>query len=269
MARFARKVALVTGASSGIGAAVARELARQGADLALVARRLDRLEALASEIRTSGRRALALYADVTRDGDLEEAAARTRDALGGIDLVVANAGFGVVGRFEDLTLDDYRRQLETNVFGVLRTVRATLADLKRSRGCLVIVGSVSGHVSLPGTSPYSMSKFALRAFAEALRHELRSAGVGVVLASPGLVKSELRKVDNRGVLHPAAKEHVPEWLVVPTEKCARVIVRAAARRRREVVITGHGKAAVFLQRHAPWLTAAMVGRGVTGRGEPK
>ncbi|HEX9820001.1 MAG TPA: SDR family NAD(P)-dependent oxidoreductase [Methylomirabilota bacterium] len=269
MGRFDRATVLITGASSGIGAALARAFAREGANLALVARRADRLRALAAELESAGQRALALAGDVTIDGDLERAAAAARAAYGRLDVVVANAGFGVVGPVERLALADYRRQFETNVFGVLRTVHATLADLKASRGRLVIIGSVAGHLATPGSSPYAMSKFAVRALAEALGHELAPAGVAVTLISPGLVASELRRVDNRGALHAELPEPMPGWLVVPAERAARTIVRAVARRRREVVVTGHGKVAVFLQRHAPWLVAAALRAfRVRSRAEP-
>jgi NAD(P)-dependent dehydrogenase (short-subunit alcohol dehydrogenase family) len=208
--------------------------------------------------------------DVTVDGDLERAAASARATFGRLDVVVANAGFGVVGPFERLTLDDYRRQFETNVFGVLRTVRATLDDLKASRGRLVVIGSVAGHVATPGSSPYSMSKFAVRALSQALGHELAPAGVSVTLVSPGFVESEIHRVDNTGVFHPEAPEPIPRWLSMPAERAARIIVRAAARRRREIVVTGHGKVAVFLQRHLPWLVSAGIrALGVRSRGEPK
>jgi short-subunit dehydrogenase len=256
--RFDGQVAFITGASSGIGAALAREFAGRGADLVLTARRLDRLEALAAEVRQAhGRRVLAVEADVTRDGPLEQAAARARQELGRIDVVIANAGFGVVGRVEDLGLDDYRRQFETNVFGVLRTIYATLPDVKRARGRIVIVGSVSGHVASPGGSPYAMSKFSIRALAMALGFEMAPAGVSVTLASPGFVVSEIHEVDNQGVRHVGVRHSVP-WLRMPTERAARLIVRAAARRRREIVITGHGKAAVLMQRHVPWALAGIV-----------
>lgn len=235
----------------------------------LLARRADRLAALATELERGGRRALALTADVTVDGDLEKAVAHARAALGRLDVVIANAGFGVVGPVERLTLDDYRRQFETNVYGVLRTVHATLADLKASHGRLVILGSVAGYVATPGSSPYSMSKFAVRALAEALGHELAPAGVAVTLVSPGYVDSEIRRVDNAGRFQTEAPEPVPGWLLVPTAKAARQIVRAIARRRREVVVTGHGKLAVFMQRHAPWLVARFVRAfGVKSRPEP-
>jgi short-subunit dehydrogenase len=253
MGAFDRRVAFITGASSGIGEALGRQFAREGADVALVARRADRLDALAAEIAGTGRRALALSADVTRDGDLERAAAETRSAFGRIDVVIANAGFGVNGNLERLTIDDYRRQFETNVFGVLRTVYATLPDLKASRGVLAMVGSVSGYLSIPGISAYSMSKFAVTALAEALSHELAAAGVSVLLVSPGFVESELRVVDNQGVFKAHRKDPIPNWLQVPADKAAAQIVRAAARREGETIVANHAKFAVFMKRHAPWL----------------
>ena len=260
----------ITGASSGIGAALAREYARRGADLPLVARRTDRLEALAQEIAARGRRALVVRADVTQDGELEAAVVRTREAFGRIDVVIANAGFGVVGPVEKLQVEDFRRQFETNVFGVLRTIYATLDDLKRTRGTLAILGSVSGHLATPGGSPYAMSKFAVRALAEALRHELRRTGVAVTLISPGLVESEIRLVDNQGKLRTEGRDTAPGWLRMGAEPAARKIVTAIERRRREAVITGHGKAVVFLQRHAPGLMNALVGlSGYRGREEPR
>jgi short-subunit dehydrogenase len=258
MEAFDGQVAFITGASSGIGAALARELARQGADVALCARRTDRLETLAWEIEATGRRAIPITGDVSQDGSIEQAAAKAREALGKIDIVVANAGFGVTGRFDQLTIDDYRRQFETNVFGVLRTLYATLDDLKRTRGRMVVIGSVNGHLSLPGGSAYAMSKFAVRALTETLDYELKAAGVSVTLVSPGFVESEIRRIDNKGELREDIEDKAPTWLRMPAEQAAKQIAHAIAHREREVVITFHGKAAVFLQRHVPWL----IGLGV-------
>ena len=235
----------------------------------LTARRVDRLQALAQELTAGGGRALALACDVTVDGDLERAVAAALDAFGRLDVVVANAGFGVVGPVQALTLDDYRRQLETNVFGVVRTAYATLAELKKTRGRFVIIGSVSGHIGVPGSSAYSMSKFAVRGFAASLGHELVPHGVAVTLISPGFVDSEIRRVDNQGRLKEASADPVPRWLRVATPVAARAIVRAVARRRREAVITGHGRITVFMQRHAPALVDWVVRRfGVRSRAEP-
>jgi NAD(P)-dependent dehydrogenase (short-subunit alcohol dehydrogenase family) len=163
----------------------------------------------------------------------------------------------------------FRRQFETNVFGVLRTASAALPALRSSRGTLVIVGSVSGHVPTAGASAYAMSKAAVHAFAASLRGEVLADGVGVVLVSPGFVESEIRRVDNQGVHHPDAREPVPSWLVVPATRAARAIVRAVASRRREVVVTGHGKVIVWLSRHLPSVLAFALERGAyRSRGEP-
>ncbi|MEW6337377.1 MAG: SDR family oxidoreductase [Acidobacteriota bacterium] len=269
MSALRGKAALVTGASSGIGEALALELARRGARVALAARRADRLEQLAGEIRARGGEALALAADVTRDGDLERAVASTVERFGRLDVAVANAGFGVAARLEKLTLDDYRRQLETNVFGVLRTVYAALPELKKTRGTLAVMGSVAGHVAGAGTSAYCMSKFAVRGLASSLRAELARDGVAVVLLSPGFVDSDIRRTDNAGVVHADAPDPMPRWLRMPADVAARAMARAIAARRREAVITGHGKVAVFLQRFSPGLVSWLSTKAMRGRPEPK
>lgn len=258
MGRLSGSVIFITGASAGIGAAVAREAARQGSDVVLTARRQERLETLAAEIESMGQRALVARCDVTRDGDLETAVAKAQEVFGHIDTVIANAGFGVVGPLGRLTMEDYRRQFETNVFGVLRTVMATRKELMARRGCLAIVGSVNGYVSFPGSSPYSMSKAAVHALAFALWHELRPHGVGVTLVAPGFVKSEIRQIDNRGLRHPHARDHIPSWLSGGTEKTACQILLAVRKRRRVAVITGHARFAVFLQRHFPGLSSLLL-----------
>ena len=223
-----------------------------------------------AELTAGGARAISVRCDVTVDGDPERAVAAARERFGALDVVVANAGFGVVGPVALLTLDHYRRQFETNVFGVLRTIYAALPDVRRRRGRIAIIGSVNGHIATPGSSPYAMSKFAVRALAEALGHELAKTGASVTLVSPGFVASEIRRVDNDGVLRAETPDPVPKLLIMSADRAARQIVRAIARRRREVVVTGHGKVAVFLHRHAPWLTSAAIRTfGVRSRGEPK
>ena len=239
--KFEGHVVLITGASSGIGAALARELAREGARLVLMARRRERLAAVALAVERYGR----------------------------LDVAIANAGFGVVGPLAKLGVEDYRRQFETNVFAAIETSRACLAELVKAQGRLVLIGSVAGYISTPNASPYAMSKFAIRAFAEALRPELAPQGVAVTLISPGFVTSEIRQVDNRGGWHPKAKDALPTWLPMPAEHAARKIVSAIHRRRREAIITTHGKVLVWLSRFAPWALRLAMRRGVRGRPEPK
>jgi NAD(P)-dependent dehydrogenase (short-subunit alcohol dehydrogenase family) len=267
--RFAGKVAFVTGASAGIGRALALEFAREGADVAIAARRGDLLEKLARDIEGLGRKALPLICDVTKEADVRAALDAAVAKFGAVDVVVANAGFGVVGPVEALSIDDFRRQFETNIMGVLHTVKPALPLLEKTKGRLALVGSVSGHVSVPATAAYAMSKFAVRALADALFHELLPKGIRVTLISPGFIQSDFREVDNQGVHHPGKGDPYPKWIVMSTDVAARKIVKAVARGRREIILTMHGKLAVFLQRHFPGLLSLFFRvTGYRGRREP-
>jgi short-subunit dehydrogenase len=263
---FRGKSVLVTGASSGIGRTLALQLGAAGAQLTLTARRSELLAQLADELVSAGAvRPVISVCDVTRDGDPEGAVADAVSAFSRLDVVFANAGFGVVGSFDRLTLADYRRQFETNVFGVLRTLKACQAEIARRRGNIAIIGSVAGYCATPGNSPYCMSKFAIRALAQSITPELARAGVSVTLVSPGFVASNIRKVDNVGRFHSDAPEPMPAWLVADTQRVCRLILRAVAARRPEVIITGHGKLLVAIERFAPWILRA-AGRRMAARG---
>lgn len=265
------KVVFITGASAGIGESLARDFARRGCHLVLTARRLERLETLATELRALGVKVVCAKADVSVDGELETAVAASRKALGlPIDVVVANAGYGVVGTVERLTLEDFRRQFETNIYGVLRTVKATLADLKETKGRLAIIGSVNGYVALPGNAPYGMSKFAVRALSDSLFHELKRYQISVTHIAPGFVATEIRRVDNRGVWHSGFKDEVPAFIQMSAPVAARKIACAIVRRKRERVVTGHGWFFTQLARHTPWLIHGVIRRmNISARFSPK
>jgi short-subunit dehydrogenase len=261
---------LITGASSGIGAGLAREFSRRGLRVALVARRVAQLEVLAAELRAAGGLASAHGGDVTVDGEIARVVGELA-ALGiAPRIVIANAGFGVVGNAATLELADYRRQFETNVFGVVRTLHESLPALRSTHGRFVIMGSVAGYLSGAGSSPYTMSKFAVRALAEALHGDLRSAGVSCTLISPGFVDSDIRRVDNRGGLHAHAKDPIPAWLRMKTGDAARIMARGILRGKKEVIVTTHAKVIVFLARHFPRFTRWVLLRANRGsRPEPK
>jgi short-subunit dehydrogenase len=224
------------------------------------------LETLAKRIAAAGHsQPFVVRCDVTRDGDVERAVAESIRHWGTLDIAIANAGFGVVGAFRDLSVDDYRRQFETNVFGVLRTIHAALPAVEKTHGNVVIVGSVAGWVASPNASPYAMSKFALRALADAITPELSLSGVTVTLISPGFVQSDIRRTDNQGALHAGAADPIPAWIVMPVDRAARQILRAVARGKREAIITGHGKILVAIERFTPWLARA-IRRRLAARG---
>jgi short-subunit dehydrogenase len=262
---FRDKAALVTGASSGIGQELAWQLGQAGAKLTIAARRRALLENLAERIASTGMpRPLVANCDVTRDGEVERAVAESVRHWGKLDLVIANAGFGVVGALKNLSVEDYRRQFETNVFGVLRTIYAALPEIEKTKGNVVIIGSVAGWAATPGGSPYAMSKFAVRALANSITPELRLTGVNVTLVSPGFVVSDIRRVDNQGTLQAGAKDPIPAWLPVSTSKAVRQILKAVAQGKREKIVTAHGRILVVLERFAPWAIRA-VGRRLAAR----
>ncbi len=262
--RFENQVVFITGASSGIGAAAAREFAAEGAKVALAARRKERLAELCGEIESGGGAALGLECDVTDRASVDRAVAETVAKWGGIDVVLANAGFGVTGVANQLDTEDYRRQFETNVFGLLETVHAALPQLVARKGRLGLVGSVSGRIGTPASAPYTASKFAVVGLAECLYYDLADLGVSVTCINPGFVASEIRSINNRGE-YTGKRDPVPQWLVMPTEKAARQIVRGLYRRKPEILITRHAKLTVFLNNHFHGLLRGLIRLGSKGR----
>ncbi len=269
MLKFKNQVVLITGASSGIGEALAKEFAAHGAKLVLAARRTEQLTKVSEELMKVGTETLVSRCDVTKDGDCENTVKEALAKFGRIDVVIANAGFGVVGNLEKLRLADYTRQFDTNVYGVLRTVYATLPALKQSKGRLAIVGSVTGFLSLPGNTPYTMSKHCVKALCDALYHEFKPYGISVTHIAPGFVTSEIRRVDNLGIHHAAAKESLPLWLQMPAVTAAKKMLKAIYCKKRVRIVTAHGYWAVFLGTHFPGIFAFAIRHiGLTARAQP-
>ncbi len=182
---MADPVFLITGASSGIGAATARAAADAGYRLALAARSVDRLQELAAEVGGE-ERALAIRCDVTEWADQEAMVAQVLDRFGQLDVAFANAGFGAKRGFLSETPEFWRSMVLTNVYGAALTIRATIEALKASQGHLLLTGSVAGRRALPG-SLYSATKWAVTAMGEGARQELNGTGVRVTLIEPGAV----------------------------------------------------------------------------------
>jgi NADP-dependent 3-hydroxy acid dehydrogenase YdfG len=182
---MAEPVFLITGASSGIGAATARHAAAEGYRLVLGARSEDRIAALAAELG-GDERALAVRCDVTEWNDQRALVDRALEAFGRVDVAFANAGFGAARGFTEESPEQWREMVLTNVYGAALTVRATIEHLRSSRGHLLLTGSVAGRRALPG-SLYSATKWAVTAMGEAARLELNGSGVRVTLIEPGMV----------------------------------------------------------------------------------
>lgn len=188
MTNTSNPVAVVTGASSGIGEATARALAAHGYRIALLARRTERIEALAGEL---GNGALALSADVTDRDSLTAAAARVQDELGGADLLVNNAGVMLLGPFTPDRHEEIRQMIEVNLLGAMAATSAFLDQLRASdRGDLVNISSVAGRTARAGNAGYAATKWGMNGWSEALRQELQP-GIRVIVVEPGAVATEL------------------------------------------------------------------------------
>ena len=185
-------VGLVTGASSGIGAQLARDLAARGMRVALVARRVDRLEALAAEIARAGGEAVAIACDVADQGAVERTVARVVERYGRVDLLVNNAGYGRHTLFKDHDLADVERMMRTNYLGTVYGVHAVLPAMRaRGRGWIVNISSVAGRLGQPDEVAYSATKFAVTGFSEGLSYELAPLGIHVMVVYPALVRTEM------------------------------------------------------------------------------
>lgn len=254
------KVVWITGASSGIGKSMAFEWARLGYKVVLSSRRKELLDKVADEIRHSGGEALVIPCDIMEEAEIENAVQQIITTWGHLDIVIANAGFGVFGNLEKLTAKDWNRQLQGNVTGLALTVKYALPHLKKNKGRIGLVGSVGAFLPSPNLGAYGASKAAVHSIGQTLQVELMGTGVSCTTLHPGFVGSEIARVDNEGVWHPERPDPRPSNLIWPTEKAAKVMVKAVLKRKRNYVFTGHGKLFVWLQRWFPGLMRIIISK---------
>jgi 3-oxoacyl-[acyl-carrier protein] reductase len=191
MGKLDGKVALITGASAGIGLAIARRFLAEGADIAVVARRGERLAAFADEARQAGRRCAVIVGDAREETTARQAVQTTLDTLGQIDLLVNNAGMGIYGPLVETSVDDYDQMMDTNMRSTFLFTRHTVPSmLERGAGTIINVSSMAGVMGFAGEAAYCASKFAQVGFTQALDRELRPRGIKVGVVCPGGVKTE-------------------------------------------------------------------------------
>jgi short-subunit dehydrogenase len=258
MADLVGRLALVTGASSGIGRELARQLADRGADLVVTARREAELDALAAELRARGRTVTVVALDLARPGAAEELARRTEGME--IDILVNNAGFGTHRRFLDIAWDDVARQLALNMVALTELChRLGRGMVARRRGWILNVASVGAYTPCPTYATYAASKAYVRNFTEALAAELAPDGVRVLSLCPGLTASEF---------HQVAGQRVPPLLrptMMSAERCARIGLDALFGWRRNVVTGWVNKLSMWLLRFVPRRAMVWIGAFTMGR----
>lgn len=256
-----RKIAglrvMVTGASSGIGREIAMELGRQGAKLIVTARRSDRLESLLADLKVLGTDARSVVGDITDAATREALVQVASRELGGLDAVVNNAGIGALGPFANANEERLRRVMEINFFAPVELIRQALPLLRSgNRPIVVNISSVLGHRAVASKSEYCASKFAMHGFSDALRCELASEGIDVLVVSPSTTSSEFfdQVIDRDEQAAARAKHGMPSRVV------AQKTVRAMRRGNHEIILSLGGKVLVWLDRLCPPLMNRILAR---------
>jgi short-subunit dehydrogenase len=256
---FSNKVVLITGASEGIGAELARQLSASGAKLALCARNVEKLKAVSAQCRD----AISIRCDVSIESDCKSFIEQAASALGGIDILVNNAGVSGHAKFEEVTdFGWYEQMMKVNYFGSLWCTRYALPHLKARRGQLVAISSLAGKTGILGRTAYSPSKAAQALFFEALRVELLGSGVDVTIVYPGVVATDIRLHGYGPDGKALGKSMLKEEGAMTVQECARQIADAIATRKRDLVMTLQGKIGLWLKLAAPALIDRMVLRAV-------
>jgi len=256
-------VVIVTGASKGIGAELARQMAARGARLALAARDREGLERVAAECAALGGKAEVIVTDVSVEDDCRRLVERTVAAYGRIDTLVNNAGATMWARFEDIgDMAILERIMKVNYLGAVYCTHHALPHLKATRGRLVGIASLAGRTGVPTRTGYAASKHAMMGFFDSLRIELADAGVTVTMVCPGFVSTGIRENATGPDGRPIQVSPVKEGEVMGVEECARMTLKAIEGRRRELVMTARGRIGLFLKLVAPGLVDRIARRAI-------
>lgn len=256
------KVAIVTGASSGIGRSFAIELAKQGAKVVIASRREDVLQQVASEIKKSGGEVLPVATDIRDINSCNDLIKKTVNTYKQIDILINNAGVSMRATFEDLDLKVIRELMDTNFYGMVYCSKAALPYLLKSKGTIVGISSITGLTPLPGRTGYAASKHAMDGFLNTLRLETRHKGLNVIVAHPGFTNSNIRfsALNKEG----KAQGETPriEEKMMSSEKVAHIIVKAIQKRKRNLTMTAQGKAVVWVYNNFPRIADYFITRAM-------
>lgn len=251
---FTDKVVVITGASSGIGKALAKEALTRGAQVAVCARRMENLE---KEFDTNNR--MLLYAaDVSKPQDCEAFIQATIAQWGRIDVLINNAGISMRALLKDAELSVLKEVMDINFWGAVNCTKYALSSIIATKGVIASISSIAGYRGLPARSGYSASKFALQGFMEALRTEQLHSGVHVMWVSPGFTASNIRNVARSANGLAQGETPLEENKLMSSEQCAMIILNSIEQRKRTVVMTLQGKLTVWLNKLFPSLADKLV-----------
>lgn len=240
---------VITGASSGIGEALARHWARQGANLALVARRQAELERVAGQVRELGGQALVVPCDVAQRADVFAAAQQVLQTWGSVDVLVNNAGYGGHRTFLEWPIEDIERMMQVNYLGTVYWTKALLPSMaQRGQGWIVMMASVAGKLGVPDESAYVATKFAMVGLAEALSYEAEDAGVHVLTVCPGAIDTAFFDEETRQRMPEVARR-----MMIPPERVVEAVCRGLARGKHEVTVPGFIRLSYLARAIAPSL----------------
>jgi short-subunit dehydrogenase len=252
---------LITGASQGIGKALAEAAAARGAKVIVCARKIELLEEVAQQIRAKGGTIVVVQADITVPADRQKLVEAAQQAFGGLDILVNNAGIGATGHFADCGPERLRQIMEVNFFGLTETTRAFLPMLKQgNQPAIVNISSIAGKRGIPARSEYSASKFAVQGFSEAIRAELAKDGVDVLVVCPGLTQTNF----SANMIEQKALVALDHMRGMSAEDVAAHTLKAIEKGRNETCLTFKGKMMVLVSRFLPWVADIIVKRKVRG-----
>ena len=242
------KVVVITGASSGIGKALAFTFAEKGSRVFLGARSKDKLQEIVKEIEAKGGNAAFFSVDVSKEEECKNFIVRAKETFGRIDVLINNAGISMRALFNDTTPDVLKRVMAVNFWGTVYCTKYALPFLLETKGSVVAVSSVAGIKGLPGRTGYSASKFAIHGFMESLRIENLKTGLHVLMAYPGFTASNIRNTALVADGSQQGKSPLEEGKIMPAEEVAEHIYRAVKKRKNSMVLTAEGKLTVFLSK---------------------
>lgn len=246
------KIVVITGASSGIGKALAYEFGNKGAIVVLAARNHDKLNEIVVDLNKRGIQAMDVKTDVTVENDCRQLIEKTIEKFGRIDVMINNAGISMRALFIDLKLDVMRKLMDTNYWGTVYCSKFAIPHLLKTNGSLVGVISIGGFIGMPGRSGYAASKFAVRGFLDTVRVENRKTGLHVLLAAPGFTTSNIRMAALTADGSPQGETPRDEEHMMSAEAVAHHIYKAVIQRKRQLVLTFfEGKFTVFLGKFVP------------------